>query len=227
VRSEMYANLLDQHELDLVRRTVMVERDPLDGRLAILVIDAQNYMVGPPRGSLESYPSACGEAAETALARLSAVLVAARARGIPVIYTQFTLRRDGADIGVYGRKRDLLPIEGWCIEGTEGALVAPVVAPALNDIILVKKKPSGFHGTPMLGYLVDRGVDTVIITGGSTSNCVRATAVDSASLNFRTIVVSDCVFDRFEISHRVALFDMSVQQAELWTSEELLVRFAE
>ena len=62
--------------------------------------------------------------------------------------------------------------------------------------MFVKKKPSGFFGTPLLSYLVDRRIDTVIVCGGATSNCIRATVFDSSSYNFRTIVPADAVFDR-------------------------------
>jgi nicotinamidase-related amidase len=90
--------------------------------------------------------------------------------------------------------------------------------------VLVKKKPSAFFGTPLLGLLVDRGVDTVIVTGGSTSNCVRATAVDAVSYNFRTIVPEDCVFDRIDVSHRTALFDLDRQYADVVVSASLIER---
>jgi maleamate amidohydrolase len=95
------------------------------------------------------------------------------------------------------------------------------VAPQPGDVVLVKRKPSAFFGTELTGLLVDRGIDTVVVTGGSTANCVRATAVDSASYNFRTIVAEDCVFDRFEISHVVALFDLERQYADVLPSAEI------
>lgn len=191
-------------------------------RPAVLVIDVQNYMVGPPPGSVHEYPSACGEVAVRALRRLQALLVAARDLRVPIVYTRFELRRDGSDIGVYGRKRDFLQTEGWCLEGSEGAQIADSVAPAPSDLVLVKKKPSAFHGTPLLDFLVQHGIDTVVVTGGSTSNCVRATTVDSASYNFRTVVVEDCVFDRIDISHRVALFDLDRQYADVMNSEAVI-----
>jgi len=135
------------------------------------------------------------------------------------------VRRDGGDIGVYGRKRDLLETEGWCLEGSEGAEIVAALAPEPEDLVLVKKKPSAFFGTPLLGLLIDRGVDTVVVTGGSTSNCVRATAVDASSYNFRTAVVSDCVFDRIDLSHRVALFDLDRQYADVVDSEAAIDHF--
>jgi maleamate amidohydrolase len=184
-------------------------------RPALLVIDLQNYMVGPPPGSPHHYPSACGAQAEQALPGVALLAARARACGAPVVYTRNEFRRDGIDMGVYRRKRGRPETEGWCLAGSEGAQIHDAVAPEPQDIVLSKCKPSAFFGTPLLGLLVDRGVDTVILTGGSTSNCVRATAVDAASHNFRTIVVEDCVFDRFEISHLTALFDLDRQYADV------------
>ena len=118
-------------------------------------------------------------------------------------------------MGVYALKRGRPETEGWCLEGSEGAQIHALVQPGSDDLILDKTKPSAFHGTPLLDLLVARGVDTVLIAGGSTSNCVRATAVDAASHNLRTIVVEECVFDRFEISHLVALFDLDRQYGDV------------
>ena len=86
----------------------------------------------------------------------------------------------------------------------------------------MKKKPSGFHGTPLLGYLLDRQIDTVIIVGGATSNCIRATVFDASSYNLRAIVVQEAVFDRIPISHAISLFDMDRQFADVVTVQEAL-----
>src|SRR5579859_6072316 len=217
-----WEELLDEADRETLARGRFGRRIGMGQRTAVLVIDVQNYMIGPPSGSHHEYPSACGEAAHSALKHLPTLLHAAREFGAPVVYTRFELRRDGSDIGVYGRKRDFLDTEGWCLEGSEGAQIPDSVAPEPGDFVLVKKKPSAFHGTPLLGTLIDRSIDTVVVTGGSTSNCVRATAVDSASYNFRTVVVEDCVFDRIQISHRVALFDLDRQYADVMGSTEVI-----
>ena len=214
--------LLDDADRALLERARFGRRVGLGPRPALLVIDVQQYMVGPPAGSKHEYPSACGEAAEAALPRIAALAGAARAAGAPVVYTRNEFARDGSDIGVYGRKRDLLDTEGWCLAGSEGAQIHPAVAPQPGDVVLPKRKPSAFHGTPLVGLLIDRGVDTVIVTGGSTGNCVRATAVDASSYDFRTAVVEDCVFDRFRLSHLAALFDLDRQYADVLASADVL-----
>ena len=213
---------LDEGDLFRLERARFGRRIGFGERAALLLIDVQNYMVGPPPGSPHDYPSACGAAAEAALEALVPVLAAARAARLPVVYTRNEFRRDGADIGVYRRKRDLLTSEGWCLQGSEGAQIHAAVAPVASDLVLAKHKPSAFHATPLIGLLIDRGVDTVIVTGGSTSNCVRATAVDSASFDFRTIVVQDCVFDRFRLSHVASLFDLDRQYADVMPSADVI-----
>ena len=137
-------------------------------------------------------------------------------------FTRFELDTSGRDIGVYARKRDLLSSEHWCLAGTVGAELSPELVPGENDIEFVKKKPSGFHGTPLLGYLIDRNVDTVIVVGGATSNCIRATVFDGASYNFRVIVPHEAVFDRFAISHAISLFDMNRQFADVVAVDDVL-----
>jgi maleamate amidohydrolase len=218
---EPWAHLLTEADRELIDRARFARRMGMGKRPALLIIDVQNYMVGPPLGSTHDYPSACGASAEQAVCALAALLTVARKAHVPVIYTKYVLRRDGSDIGVYGLKRDLLASEGWCLEGSEGSEISELVSPIAIDTVLVKKKPSAFFGTPLLSYLIDRRVDTVVITGGSTSNCVRATAVDSMSYNFRTAVVEDCVFDRFQLSHLAALFDLDRQYADVVRSAQM------
>lgn len=217
-----WGDLLGEGDDATVRRAGFAQRVGIGSRPAVLVIDPQNYMIGPPPGSQETYPSGCGDAGVRALEATAALLHVARAQGVPVFYTRFELRRDGSDIGVYRRKRGFPDAEGWCLEGSEGAAISPLVEPEPGDYVLVKKKPSAFLGTPLLGLLVAQQIDTVIVTGGSTSNCVRATSVDAASYNFRTIIPADCVFDRIDISHRVALFDLDRQYGDVMQSADVI-----
>jgi maleamate amidohydrolase len=192
-------------------------------RPAVIVIDAQNYMVGEA-GRDHLWPSSCGDAGRRAVAAIAEVVTAAQAARVPCFFTRFELERDGSDIGAYGRKRDLLDLETWCLAGTAGSRLVPQLTPAPGDVVFVKKKPSGFHGTPLLGYLIDRRIDTLIVTGGATSNCIRATVFDASSHNFRTIVPQEAVFDRIPISHAISLFDMDRQFADVVPLGEVLER---
>ena len=193
-------------------------------RPAVVAIDCQRYMVGERGVSDARYPSSCGEIGWAAVDRIAHLLRSARACSVPIFLSRFALDPRGNDIGVYGRKRTFLEREDWCLEGTPGAELLPEVGPEANDIVFVKKKPSGFFGTPLLSYLIDRSIDTVIVVGGATSNCVRATVFDASSYNFRTIVPVDAVFDRLPISHAISLFDMDRQFADV-TSTDAVVEY--
>jgi maleamate amidohydrolase len=212
--------LLTEGDRRLLKGAGFARRVGFGSMPAILVIDAQNYMLGdkpePLEKSAKRFPSSTGERGWRALRAITRLLDVGRSRNIPVFFTRFVLRADGEDVGVYGRKRKFFGnSQNWCIDGTYGAELSPLVAVAPGDLVLVKNRFSAFWGTPLLGLLIQRKIDTLIVVGGSTSNCVRATVFDAASYNFRTAVVQECVFDRFEISQRVSLFEMDRQFADV------------
>ena len=218
--------LLSEKERAALEAGRFGKRMGFGARPAVLCIDCQVYMVGdrdePQEQSNHRFPSSCGSVGWRAVEQTARMVKAARARGVPVFYTAFALAPDGSDAGVYALKRELLDSPNWLLEGTPGAEISPLVAPQPGDIVMRKKKPSAFLGTPLLSHLIDRRVDTLLIAGGSTSNCVRATVFDAASYNFRPIVVEECVFDRIELSHKVNLMDMDRQFADVVGLEEVL-----
>jgi nicotinamidase-related amidase len=184
-------------------------------RPGLLVIDCQRYMVGERGVSDERYPSSCGAAGWAAVDQIVRLCRAARAGGVPIFFTRMALAPDGSDIGVYGRKRDLLQREDWCLESTPGSTLLPELEVEQGGTVMVKKKPSAFFGTPLAAYVIDRALDTLIVTGGATSNCVRASVFDASSYNLRTIVPREAVFDRIAVSHAISLFDMDRQFADV------------
>jgi maleamate amidohydrolase len=93
-----------------------------------------------------------------------------------------------------------------------------------GEHIIRKTQPSAFFGTDLSGRLISQGVDTLLVTGCTTSGCVRASVVDSMSYNFRTIVVTDCVGDRAIAPHEANLFDMGQKYADLMTTAEVIDR---
>lgn len=187
----------------------------------VLVIDAQRYMVGEAEDE-KSWPSSCGEVGREAMRHIAQVVRTAQHAEVPCIFTRFEIDPTGIDMGVYRRKRDLLQSDKWCLAESLGAELSPLLVPTERDLVFVKKKPSGFHGTPLLGYLIDRGIDTVIVVGGATSNCIRATVFDCASYNYRALVPQEAVFDRIPISHAISLFDMDRQFADVLPTPEVI-----
>ena len=216
---------LTEEDRQVIAKGRFGRRVGMGNRPAVVAIDCQKYMVGE-QGRDADWPSSCGAVGRAGLLQAARVVEAAQTAGLPVFFTLFELDPKGRDIGIYGRKRDLLESESWCLAGTRGAELADVLRPGANDLVFVKKKPSAFFGTPLMAYLTARRIDTVVVVGGATSNCVRATVFDSASLNFRTIVAEEAVFDRLPVSHAISLFDMDRQFADVMPVADIVETFA-
>ena len=88
------------------------------------------------------------------------------------------------------------------------------IAPQPGDVLIPKKHPSAFFATPLASHLIDLQADTLVVTGCTTSGCVRGSVVDAFAFNFRVLVAEDAVYDRSRVSHAVNLFDMSEKYAE-------------
>src|SRR5690606_31030529 len=153
--------------------------------------------------------------------RYKRLLEACRAKNIPTLYTVSERRKDYFDSGVQ-RHKNFRHHEKSGVAGTRGTQIVEEIAPIERDIIISKRKPSAFFGTPLMSYLNQLDVDTLLITGSTTSGCIRATVLDAYSYNFRTVVVEECTFDRFELSHAANLFDMDTKYADVMSIEEVL-----
>ncbi|MDP6816955.1 MAG: isochorismatase family protein [Alphaproteobacteria bacterium] len=192
-------------------------------RPAVIVIDVQNYMAGEEAGNdPDKYPYAAPAVAWPAVRQIEAILAAARGAGAPIIYTRFAIDREAGDAGLFDAKIGAPESEYVYLEGTHGSEIVKDIAPQPGDLVITKKKPSSFFGTPLLPYLIERQIDTLIVTGGSTCNCVRATVFDAFSYNFRAIVPSDAVFDRMPISQAINLFDMNRCSADVVETSAVL-----
>jgi maleamate amidohydrolase len=105
------------------------------------------------------------------------------------------------------------------LDGNE--IVTPI-APGPRDILVYKQKPSGFFGTNLASYLTLLGCDSVIVTGTTTSGCVRATVLDAFSLNYRISLAEEGCFDRSQASHAINLCDMNAKYADVLKTSEVL-----
>jgi maleamate amidohydrolase len=147
------------------------------------------------------------------------LLEPARAAGIPVIFSTVAYDRELQEAGIWLRK---IPANSWLVEGSEWVEVDARLAQRPNETTLVKKYASCFFGTDLAARLVSRSVDTLIIAGCTTSGCVRATAVDSCSYGFHTIVVEEAVGDRAALPHAASLFDIDAKYGDVVTLAETL-----
>jgi maleamate amidohydrolase len=193
-------------------------------RPAVVVIDTTYQFVGRPLPILDSmayYPSSCGIAAWNSLAGAEVVLDAARRHAVPVFYT---VGGAAAEIDRLQQRQHKHP--GATEQPPDAGEIVEIVAPAVGDIVLPKTKPSAFAGTPLLSLLVYARVDSVILTGGTTSGCVRATATDAFSLGLSVIVVEDATFDRSQLSQAVSLFDLDQKYADVRSSVDVAAELA-
>ena len=149
---------------------------------------------------------------EDTLASALRIRAAARAAGVPVFYTNVVYREGGADGGVFYRKVPALEV---FVQGNPLGAWPDGLEPAEDEFVISKQYPSAFFGTSLGATLTARGIDTLIITGLTTSGCIRATCVDTVSHGFIPIVVADACGDRHVSPHEANLFDMNAKYADV------------
>ena len=153
-----------------------------------------------------------------AIVQTQALLALARARRWPVVHTRVVYADDGSDCGGFTQK---VPALRGLTEHSPLSQIVPELTPRAGELVLRKHNASAFFGTELAGWLAGRRVDTLLVSGCTTSGCVRATVVDSCSHNLRTVVVSDCVGDRAIGPHEANLFDMRQKYADVLTFADL------
>ena len=121
-----------------------------------------------------------------------------------------------------GRTRATTRTQSAPVPNLDGNEIVAPIAPGPQDIVVLKQKPSGFFGTNMASYLTLLGCDSVIVTGTTTSGCVRATVLDAFSLNYRIALAEEGCFDRSQASHAINLCDMNAKYADVVKTSEVL-----
>ena len=192
-------------------------------RPALLVIDVNYDFCGdrdePILDSIKRWRLSCGPSAWRALPVLKKLIKASRAKGLPVIYTTGMGRADGWDKGSWmfksARKRKAGGGTPPPKQNRDGNDIMDEIAPEPEDLVISKIKPSGFFDTPLESFLTLLGADSVIVTGTTTSGCVRGTVIDAFSYNYRIAVVEDGCFDRAPVAHAINLADMHAKYADV------------
>lgn len=190
---------------------------------AVLIIDAIRAFTGyPGQDHLESvaqFRQSCGPYAWEAIPSIQRLLAMGRSRGFPVIFTRASI----LPVELRGARRRKNRRVGK--ESPETAQIGheypDEIAPLPGELIIEKTKPSVFFGTPLLNHLQMYGVDHLLVAGTTTSGCVRASVYDAFSYNFSITIPYECVFDRFQTSHRANLFDMNSKFADVISIDEL------
>jgi maleamate amidohydrolase len=156
-----------------------------------------------------------------ALAPNRRLVAEARAQGIPVIFTGVVYSPDGRDGGIFFRK---VPALKCFIKGSPLGAFAEGLEPQPDETIVMKQYASAFFGTSLASTLTSLGIDTVLVTGFSTSGCVRATALDAMQHGFNVFVVREACGDRDPAPHEANLFDLQAKYAEVVTEHDAIDR---
>jgi nicotinamidase-related amidase len=215
----VWDNILTPTDREVIRRGGYGKPRGLGKRPALLIIDAQYNYAGADKPILEQiqeWPSGVGESAWRAMERLKPLIRAFREEKRSILYTR-QVRKSIAFDG-FAAKADRSSSQ--YLEGSKGTSIVETIAPQEGDFVIDKGYASAFYGTPLLSVLIKLKVDTLLVAGGTTGGCVRATCVDAISRNFDVAVVEDCVYDRISVSHKVALLDLWMKYCDLMSGEE-------
>ena len=192
-------------------------------KLAIINVDPQKSYTRP-----DLYPKTAYITDPRQMEHIDGISKAARDKGLPVVWTHVAYMENAADAGVWGTRTDtpdsLQNIKYGCerTEFDDRVTIDPAV-----DAVYTKRMPSAFFETPLQSFLTWHKVDTLVITGGSTSGCIRATAVDSLSHGYRTIVPIECVADKHESYHFANLTDLLIKYADVVPVSEVYEAISE
>jgi len=183
----------------------------LGRRCALLLVDYVNGFV-----DLDQFGGPMIEAASRQTVEL---LDAFRRLALPVAHTRVVFEADGSNINQFATK--VKPLQKLT-EDAPGSQIVAWLTPRDGERVVRKQSASAFFNTGLADWMRFRGVDTVVVTGCTTSGCVRASVVDSLQHDFRTVVVTDCVADRAIEPHTANLFDMGQKYADLMERDRLI-----
>jgi crotonobetainyl-CoA:carnitine CoA-transferase CaiB-like acyl-CoA transferase/nicotinamidase-related amidase len=188
-------------------------------RPAVLVVDMSKAFCD------EAY--AVGGDLSATVEKIERLLAVARDRELPVFYTVmgFSPGAEAQELGAWGEK---IPALRELRSSDAKAMTMPeAIAPRDGEVVINKTRSSAFFRTGLDDALRERGVDTVILTGCSTSGCIRASALDAVSHDFKVVVPEECVADRAEPPHRANLFDIDAKYGDVVGLDEVLARLAD
>lgn len=198
---------------DIYRQQRFGQRAGFGAAPALLIIDFMHAYTDPAQFG--------GYNINDAIAATSRLLAAVREAALPVAHVRFGLDAQATDLGSWGLK---VPSLAKLVADRHETQIVPAVAPIAGEWVAVKKHSSAFFGTPLAAFLASRRVDTLIVTGCTTSGCVRASVVDASAHGYRVIVPEECSGDRAEGPHRANLFDMQQKYADVVPLEEVLAQ---
>lgn len=200
---------MDKH--DIYKHQGLGGTSGIGRRCALILVDFVNGFV--------DFDQLGGPHIEAAANHTVDLLAHFRAHQLPVAHTRVVFEADGSNFNIFALR---VPPLQKLTEDAPGSQIVAQLAPLPGEWVIRKQSASAFFETGLAGWLLQRGVDTAVITGCTTSGCVRASVVDSMQHNLRTIVISDCVGDRAIEPHEANLFDMQQKYADVMTRDEFI-----
>jgi maleamate amidohydrolase len=185
-------------------------------RPALLIVDFQKAF------TCEESPLGGSRLISSAVENTKELISLARQKNLPIIYTVVGYREDKKDMGLWPLKVNTLAIVTL---GSKWVEIDERLEVTKEDIVLVKKMPSAFFNTDLTNILISNQIDTLIIAGCTTSGCIRATAIDSFSYGFRTIIAEECVGDQGIEPHRANLFDIQNRYGDILANKQIINHF--
>lgn len=219
-----WENVLGELDRKVIAAAGYGKERPLGKEPVLVVVDAQYNYVGEDRPILESigqYPTSVGRSAYEALPQVLGLVRAFREKKRPVLFTTVAPKESLLPFSISGRihadrKQETL------VAGHKGTEIIEALRPEPGEIVLDKAFASAFLGTPLATILTLQHVDTVVVCGGTTSGCVRGTAVDAAGLGYSVVVAEDAVFDRIQLSHAASLLDLWMKYANVFSADRVV-----
>jgi maleamate amidohydrolase len=203
--------MTDQEAREVYAQARLGESVTLGSRPAVLVVDFSRGFTDPE--------CTLGSNMTDAIEATRRVLDAARAKGLPVVFTTIGYEPSLKDGGLWLQK---IPSLGDLQVGGRWVEIDPRLEPREDETIVLKKGASAFFGTNLPSILISQGVDSVVLCGATTSGCIRATAIDLLQYGYPTIVPRECVADRAQAPHEANLFDIQAKYADVVAVEQAI-----
>lgn len=214
--ADPWSNYIPAETIQHYRRAGFSRAPGLGKSPALLVIDVQYKNTGegpmPLAEAIAYHPMNCGEHAWQAITHIKRLIAAFRAGRFPIIYPH------GAP-AAFQPKHNRMPNQS---DNPRHAEIVAEVAPQPGDILLPKTAPSAFFGTPLVKYLNSLKIDTLFMVGNTTSGCIRASAIDGYSNDYKVIVAHEGCYDRAPMLHAVNLFDIASKYAEVASTADAI-----
>lgn len=179
---------------------------------ALLIVDMSYGFVD------DSYPLGDSEVGWPAVRNIETLRSIAREKGIPTFYSTSIWKDNPLERGLWKRTPEVIR----ALQDPKANEIVKELAPYPDEPVVIKMAPSALHGTDLLRMLIQKNVDTILLTGMVTSGCVYATGVDAFSYGFRVIIPEECVADRSRIGHKVALFNFHMKYGDVLPMQQVL-----